>query len=127
MVVEFPRIRRDVMDSLAVLSDVEYQGRAWVRREGFAPGQHDDFDYHIHVLYDDAAVLPDPEESVGTVLVPGDEIERLRELGTVLDEILHRIGDVTGDKFVVDAQWPRVVRSSGVALAAMVRAWGFWE
>lgn len=115
------------MDSLAVLSDVEYQERAWVRREGFAPGQYDDFDYHIHVLYDDAAVLPDPEESVGTVLVPGDEIERLRELGAVLDEILHRIGDVTGDKFVVDAQWPRVVRSSGVALAAMVRAWGFWE
>jgi len=118
-------MRRDVMDTLAVFSDVEYQLRAWVRREGFAPGQYDDFDYHIHVLYDDTSVLPDPDESLGTVLVAGDEVERIRELGVLLDELLDRHGDASSEKFISDAQWPAVVKLSSVALAAMVRAWGF--
>jgi hypothetical protein len=118
-------MRRDVMDTLAVFSDVEYQWRAWVRREGFGPGQYDDFDYHIHVLYDDTSVLPDPDESLGTVLLPGDEIGRIRELGVLLDELLRRHGDASSEDFISDTQWPAVVKSSSVALAAMVRAWGF--
>jgi hypothetical protein len=73
------------MDTLAVLSDAEYQQRAWIRREGFSPGHYDDFDYHVHVLYDDAAVLPQPRDSLGSILVPGDELERITRLGNVLD------------------------------------------
>lgn len=122
--VKSPRMRRDVLDSLAVLSDVEYQERAWIRKEGFLPGQYDDFDYHVHVLYDDAAVLPDPTDSIGTVLVLGDEIERLRRLGRVLDVLLAEHGDVGASVFMADPRWPEVGRSAALALAAMIRSWG---
>lgn len=117
-------MRRDVLDSLAVLSDVEYQERAWIRAEGFLPGQYDEFDYHVHVLYDDTAVLPDPADSIGTVLVPGDEIERLRNLGRLLDALLAEHGDVGGSVFMADPRWPEVGRMAALALAAMVRSWG---
>ncbi|WP_371404499.1 hypothetical protein OHA10_02285 [Kribbella sp. NBC_00662] len=123
-VVRFRRMRRDVLDSLAVLSDVEYQERAWIRGEGFLPGQYDDFDYHVHVLYDETAVLPDPADSIGTVLVPGDEIERLRNLGRLLDALLAEHGDVGASVFMADPRWPEVGRMAALALAAMVRSWG---
>jgi hypothetical protein len=125
MEVEFPRIRRDVLDSMAVLSDREYQQRAWIRKEGFAPGQYEDLDYHIHVLFDDAAVLPDPAESIGQVLVPGDEVERLRLLGGLLSDLLDKHGDVDAGVFMSDPQWDDVVRTASQVLAAMVRSWGF--
>jgi hypothetical protein len=117
-------MRRDVMDSLAVLSDREYQQRAWVRKEGFEPGQYNDFDYHVHVLYDDTAVLPNPHDSLGTILMPGDEVERIVKFGRVLDQMLDRHGDVPGEVFIADPQWREVMRLASVALAAMVRAWG---
>jgi hypothetical protein len=113
------------MDTLATLSDLEYQRRAWVNRLGFKAGQWDDFDYHIHILYDDTSVLPDPEGSLGTVLVSGDEIGRIRAVGEVLQEMLDRHGDATSEVFLSDPQWPSLVKAAGVALAAMVRAWGF--
>ena len=116
-------MRRDVLDSLAVLFDVEYQERAWIRGEGFQPGQYDDFDYHVHVLYDDAAVLPDPANSIGTVLVAGDEIERLRSLGQLLDALLAEHGDVGASVFMADPRWPEVGRLAALALAAMTRTW----
>ncbi|MEV4260225.1 hypothetical protein [Kribbella sp. NPDC049584] len=122
-VVRYPRMRRDVLDSLAVLSDVEYQERAWIRGEGFQPGQYDDFGYHVHVLYDDAAVLPDPAESIGTVLVAGDEIERLRSLGQLLDALLAEHGDVSASVYMADPRWPEVGRIAALALAATIRTW----
>lgn len=118
-------MRRDVLDTLAVLSDREYQETAWLRREGFQPGQYDDFDYHVHVLYDDAAVLPNPEDSIGTVLLPGAEIERLRNLGVLLDVLLEEHGDVGASLFLADPRWPEVMRLAALALSAMVRNWGF--
>ncbi|MET9312065.1 hypothetical protein ABZX12_09585 [Kribbella sp. NPDC003505] len=85
-------------------------------------GQYDDFDYHVHVLYDDAAVLPDPPASVGSVLLPGDELVRLVRFGNVLDALLDDHGDVHADVFVADPRWPEVMRLAALALAAMVRA-----
>ncbi|TDU84547.1 hypothetical protein EV138_7026 [Kribbella voronezhensis] len=119
--VEVPRMRRDVMDSLAVLADREYQERAWVRKEGFKLGQHDDFDYHVHVLYDDTEVLRDPKAAIGSVLLPGDEADRLEALGEVLDRLLEEHGDVDDIAYLRDPRWPEVVRLAGLALAAMVR------
>lgn len=123
--VEVPRMRRDVMDTLAVLADVEYQQRAWIRREGFLPGQYDEFDYHVHVLYDDASVLPRPEDSLQSVLIGADEVERLSSLAAVLDALLDEHGDAKADVFMADPRWPEVSRLAGFALAAMVRNWGF--
>ncbi|WBQ04093.1 SCO4402 family protein [Kribbella sp. CA-293567] len=123
-VVEYPNMRCDVLDSLAVLSDTEYQRRAWIERQGFKAGGFDNFDYHIDVLYDDTEVLPNPEDSLGTVLLPGDEIERLRAVGAILDQLLDRHGDAGDEVFISDTQWPSVVSAASVALAAMIRAGG---
>lgn len=118
-------MRLDVMNSMAVLSDLEYQQRAWIRREGFKPGAYDDFDYHVHVLYDDTQVLPNPAESLDSILLENDEVQRLTALGVVLDALLDEHGDVGAAVFIADPRWPEVSRLAAHALAAMVRNWGF--
>src|SRR4051794_14371075 len=69
-------MRREVMRALASLADREYQDRVW--RARIYPGLdfHDDFKANIDCLFDDRAVLPDPEKRSGSVLLPGDEMHR---------------------------------------------------
>jgi hypothetical protein len=122
--VKYPHVRSRVMDSLAVLADVEYQEQCWVRGET-PPGRYENFDEEIHTLFDDTNVVSDPEDNLGSSLLPGPELDRLRQLGTVLDRLLAELGDVPGADYMRHPEWPEVVRLSGLALAAMVRSWGF--
>ena len=94
-------------------------------KEGFGPGQYEDFDYHVHVLFDDAAVLPDPGALIGSVSVAGDEVEYLRKLGSLLNVLLDKHGDADSVVFMSDPMWDEVLQSASLALAAMVRSWGF--
>jgi hypothetical protein len=121
--VEYPLIRHNVMDSLAVLADIEYQQRVWVNPAG--SGRYEDFDLDVHTLYDDTNVLSAPEDNLGSILLPGDELDRLRQLDEVLDRLLKELGDVPGLVYTQHPDWPEVARRAGLALAAMVRAWNF--
>jgi len=80
MSVRFPSMRRDVMFALASLADRRYQEAVWVRRKA-PPGYGDDLKAAVNVLYHDCQVLPDPDTRAGTVLLAGEERDRLRELG----------------------------------------------
>jgi hypothetical protein len=120
--VDFPAMRRDVMGSLAALSDPAHQ-------ESWIPGARtgDDLSWHVHVLYDDCQVLPDPETRLGTVLVAGPEVERLRALDRALGPLIDEWGDVPDVVYLGDSRWPQVVRAAGAALSAIVLAGGYVE
>jgi hypothetical protein len=122
--VRYPHMRREVLRTLASLADRDYQEQAWIRHE-HSPPTYEDFRLHIHVLYDDCQVLPEPQKSVGPVLLPGDELVHLLELGRVLDALLDQYGESEDRVFMSDVRWDDVIRQAGLALAAMVRAWGF--
>jgi hypothetical protein len=123
--VRFPAMRREVLRSLASLSDVDYQRRVWIERVYPHGDFFDDFSQCLNTLYDDSLVLPEPGERVGHVLVDGEEISRLRDLGRVLDQLISVHDDESDESYLTDPAWSEVVTLSGLALAAMVRAWGF--
>ncbi len=122
--VEFPAMRREVMTALACLADADYQVRVWLNGVLPSPSYYDDLTMNIHTLYDDSQVLPTPESRLGTVLVVGDEVVRLQELGRLLDVLIADHGDDPDTVYLDDPRWSGVIRGAAGCLAAMVRSWG---
>jgi hypothetical protein len=114
--------RSQVMFAVAALSDPDYQQRVWIRQEVPHPGYHDSLDMTVHTLFDDCAVLPNPRDAVGTVLVDGPEIERLNKLGQALDALIDDLKERPDDDYVRDRRWGQVIEYARDALSAMVLA-----
>ena len=127
--VKYPWSRWNLMDLLAKLSDVDYLRREWFEHD---PSQYGSWAGPTEMmcgLFDDLATLPDPSGNIGIVVIEGEECERLRELGAVLDRVVDRASggdeDELGRQYFADSEWPDVVRAAGLALAAMVRNWSY--
>ena len=123
--VKYPVMRLEVLSAVAALSDTEYQQRVWIGRESPTPKFYDDLTANVHVLYDDCQVLPDPESALGTVLLPGDEVARLRDLDQLFGPLIDTLGDAPDSVYLASPQWAAVVRAASRALSAMVLAGGF--
>jgi len=123
--VEFPAMRREVMRALASLCDLDYQERVWQEDAIPHDGLFDDFAANVTCLYDDCVVLPEPETRLHSVLLPGDELDYLRQLGGALDEVTERIPGLRSP--LADPLWPHVMHIAALALAAMVRAGGYCD
>jgi hypothetical protein len=123
--VAMPTGRRHVIDALARLSDAGYQRRVWIERNDPHAGVVDDLAACIRTLYDESQVLPEPGALVPGVLLDGEELVRLRELNEVLDPLLKELGDRPDSDYLSDPRWPEVNRRAGLAVFAMIRAWGF--
>jgi hypothetical protein len=117
--VTFPWMRREVIHALAALSDEEYQERVWIRGVFPTADYYDDLDENVHILYDDVRVLPEPATRELTVLVPGIEVVRLRELESVLGPMIDERPDWSDAQYLADPRWPQVRARAGAALAAM--------
>lgn len=124
MTVDFPVMRREVVGALASLADRGYQERAWLRQQFEVEGRFEDFDLIVHILFDDTTVLPDPGDSVGSILFDG-EVPALRALGSVLDPLIDRLGDSPVEEYLNSSDWVDVLGAAAVALATMVRHGGF--
>ena len=59
------------------------------------------------------------------VLVAGDEVIRLEELGRLLDVLIAEHGDRSDRMYAADPRWSAVSDAAAGCLAAMVRSWGF--
>jgi hypothetical protein len=119
--VRFPSMRRDVMFALAAIADREYQSDVWLGRKP-RPGYSDNLDVVVSCLYDDCQVLPDPTSRVGSVLVEGPEVARLRHLGELLDVLLDELQGHDDAAFLEDLRWCEITETAAVALSAMVIA-----
>jgi hypothetical protein len=117
--VEFPAMRDEVISALQSLADPEYQRTRW----GVSvPGDsyYDDLTLNVHILYDDTKVLPDPESTVGTVIVDSD-VAGLAALENALRPLLDEFGDSPDVTYVSDPRWSDVVAAARNALEAMNR------
>lgn len=121
---KYPSMRWAVLDALASLADEEYQRQIWIGSSTSTRDVFDDLSLNVNILFDDCEVLPDPERALGAVLVPGDDLGRLRRLGEVLSSLIDRHGNEPDIKYLNDTEWKEVIRLAGLALAAMVRARG---
>lgn len=123
--VEFPAMRADVITALGSLSDFAYQRRVWAGGQVHAGEFPDSLNDVVHWLFDDTRVLPDPADSVGSYLLPGDEVERLRILGKSFSDLLEKYDVYDTDSVLADARWPQVCIDAANALSAMIRAGGW--
>lgn len=111
-------MRAEVILAVAALADAEYQQRFWgVRRPS---GAYDDLSMSIHTLYDDDVHLPNVDDSIGAVLVDGNELDRLRVLDSHLSPIIAELGDAPDSDYLAHEKWPSVVAAAQLALSALV-------
>lgn len=110
-------MRSQVIDAVRSLSDPVHQRTKWGR---YDPKEHyyDDLDINIHILYDDFMVLPNPGESVGS-LIYESEVLPLEALDVILGPMIKDLGDVPDHVYLDDPRWPAVIHAAADALAAM--------
>lgn len=118
-IVEFLAMRKEVMSALAALAVADHQRENWPDQLAL-----DDLTYVVHILFDDSEVLPEPASAVGTILLDGDEITRLRTLGSIFESVLDDYELISAQPIINDPRWPLVIRAAGYALIAMERAGG---
>lgn len=116
--VRYPEMRAEVVRAVTALADPGYQRRVWVARQFPHPKFFDDLDANLHVLFDDATVLPDPGQAVGTIVWAG-EVPALAELGRVLGPLIDELGDVPQQAYLDHPRWEDVVRAASRAVAVM--------
>jgi len=117
-VIRYPGMRQQVLSAIDALADPEYQQRVWIRRELPHPDYYDELDLNVHILFDDAQVLPDPASAVGVLLHP-DEVEPLGALGTVLDPLIDELDDQPDAVYLGHPRWGEVVRAAEAARSVM--------
>lgn len=115
--VEFPSMRAEVIDALRALSDPKHQRAKWGKYESGVP-YYDDLDVNVHILYDDAQVLPDPESAVPGLLYDS-EVLALQAVDAVLGQLIQDLGDRPDAEYLADPRWQVVVRAAGEALTVM--------
>ncbi len=109
-----PELRLEVIGALQALSDPEHQRMRWGRVEE-GVGFFDDLTLNVHILYDDCAVLPDPQSAVPELLHPA-EVQPLLELHTAFWPMLQELGERPDIDYLSDPRWPIVVRAAAAAL-----------
>lgn len=116
--VRYPSSRLKVVHAVTSLSDRAHQERVWIQHRYPRPGYYDDFDLAVHILFDDMAVLPDPELTVGVYLHP-DEVAPLRALGQILGPLINDLGDISDAGYLAHPRWPEVVAAAKEARQVM--------
>lgn len=115
--IDFPEMRDEIREALRALSDPVHQQTRWGRYvEGV--NYYDDLTVNVHILYDDTAVLPDPANAVGSVILER-EVPALRVVGNAFGPLLHDIGDRPDSDYLADPRWPLVVQAARAALNVM--------
>jgi hypothetical protein len=115
-------MRAEVIGALASLADQDYQRRVWLNH-ALRPGEPvNSLSDVVHALYDDMVVLPDPRSSLGTVLIEGDEIDRLVDLNAILDPLLDKYAIADIHRMMLDETWDLITQRAARTLFAMIRA-----
>lgn len=119
MSVRYPEMRLQVLSAINALADREYQQRVWIDRIYPHENYYDDLDLNIHILYDDALVLPDPTSTVEQILASRAEADAFRLLAERLDPIINELGDSPDSVYLSHPGWPSVVDAAESARAVM--------
>lgn len=109
MSVRYPEMRVQVLSAVDALADREYQQRVWIEQIYPHEKYYDDLDLNIHILYDDALVLPDPTAALGQILASRAEVDTFRILAARLDPIINELGNAPDSEYLSHVGWPGVV------------------
>lgn len=115
--IKYPSMRKELIDYLRSLSDLNYQKRIWIDGGSDSEIQHDEFDYAIHFLYDDTELASNTDSTIGVILNNNAEASRIKNLVASIDFIFEKYGINLSDKDYVELpEWKNVIDAAGKAL-----------
>ncbi len=118
--VRYPQMRNELLETLRVLAERDYQQRAWVEHCYPASIQYDSFDEAVHFLYDDTLLAKNPNAAIGQILKNSEEAHSIEAVYNALDRVFDDLGRSQADEAYINAaQWETVIAAASSALQVM--------
>jgi hypothetical protein len=112
--VRYPLIRTEVINSLVELSGLAFQRSHW---NGGSDQQKRQLADIIHRLFDDTALVDDPEACLDEFLKSKEELAAILNVIESLDVVLDKYGfDLNDVDYTYKPEWMNVVSSAQMAV-----------
>ncbi|WP_031073103.1 SCO4402 family protein, partial [Streptomyces sp. NRRL WC-3742] len=107
--VALPYYRMHVVPAVVALASPTRQREVWLD-----PGEFEDLDHVVHVLFDDFCDADDPHPWLGQSLRTEEEVELMARLGAAYGVVQEAVGADAADEVYLDSPaWPAVVAAAG--------------
>ncbi|MFJ9567929.1 hypothetical protein ACIRQQ_48950 [Streptomyces fuscichromogenes] len=114
--IELPVFRLHVVPAVLALASPSWQRDVWLQ-----PGEFENLDYVVTVLFDDFCNADDPVPWLGKSLRTEEEVALMKELGAVYSAVQEDIGRGAPDEVYLDAPaWGNVIAVAGRLAQMMV-------
>jgi hypothetical protein len=113
MVIKFTEMRKELIETLRILSDKKYQELVWIQKQYPKGVLDDNFDYAVNFLFDDHSFAEDPEELIGYCLVNKQEAKLVHSVTKSIDKLLSELGnDLSDIEYISSSLWDDVVQTA---------------
>lgn len=118
--VQYPKMREELLETLRSLSDREYQHKAGLEGD-YPPGiEYDSFDEAVHFLYDDTVLAENPDAAIGVIIENENEARSIAAVCQAIDLVFDVLGTEASDEdYINSSGWISVVEAASKALQAM--------
>jgi hypothetical protein len=118
--VQYPKMREELLETLRSLSDREYQHKAWLEGD-YPPGiEYDSFDEAVHFLYDNTVLAENPDAAIGVIIENEKEARSIAAVCQAIDLVFDVLGTEASDEdYINSSEWISVVEAASKALQAM--------
>ncbi|TVQ84561.1 MAG: hypothetical protein EA357_02775 [Micavibrio sp.] len=123
--MKYPEMRKELINHLRDLSDLQYQRECWVN--GKCPGnvEHDGFDYAVHFLFDDTELALNAKNLIGFLLKDDHEANLIQGLCQIIENIFEKYGTGLSDaEYINCPEWTAVISSAKRAHLALLETKG---
>ncbi|MFJ6614826.1 hypothetical protein ACIQPT_31640 [Streptomyces sp. NPDC091289] len=118
--IALPYHRLHVVSAVVALASPTWQREVWLD-----PGQSEDLDYTVHVLFDDFCDADHPSPWLGQCLRSEEEVELMAGLATAYNAVQDSVGSAARDEVYLDSpDWPAVV-AAAARLAQVLVSHGY--
>ncbi|MCY7386013.1 MAG: hypothetical protein LH628_26305 [Microcoleus sp. CAN_BIN18] len=118
--VQYPKMREELLETLRSLSDREYQHKAWLESDYPPAIEYDSFDEAVHFLYDDTVLAENPDAAIGVIIENEKEARLMSAVCQAIDLVFDVLGTEASDEdYINSSGWISVVEAASKALQAM--------
>lgn len=114
--IKYPEMRRQLLEHLNVLADIDNQEKIWVGQRDSHCIEYDEFGEAIHFIFDDTCLAEAPSKAIDWFLINEQESIAVSALTKALDGLFDRYG-VGLDKaeYLLKPEWQNVVLAAKYA------------
>ncbi|MEG4323448.1 MULTISPECIES: hypothetical protein [unclassified Microcoleus] len=118
--VQYPKMREELLETLRSLADREYQHKSWLESDYPPRIEYDSFDETVHFLYDDTVLAENPEATIGVILENDKEACLMAAVCQAIDLVFEVLGtEASDEEYVTSSEWTSVVEAASKALQVM--------